>query len=257
MDRDEVLRLIAYRDKEWDRPWETEKELRDFLKSDNKPLLREIGRTPLPTEYGDVTYFVFGDYTSGKEHDVIIFGKIAEEKLKDYGEPLVRIHSSCRSSELFHASNCECREELDLAMKTMGKEKKGVVLYLNQEGAGNGIRAKLSAYKDTFEWKGAEIVTRLDQNSGKPVSVYDGYIKKGYKTENRDFTIAAEILKRFDIRSVRLMTNNPNKINGLVSEGINVKPYGIHIKPANKTVEEHLRAKADKLGHSIEEKDLR
>ncbi len=247
----DINKIVDHEDKIWFTPWVEETEIRDILKKENKQFVKELGRTPVPSEYGGLTYLVFGDYTSGKEHDVVVFGRLEENKLLDYDKPLVRVHSSCRSSELFHASNCECREELDIAMRTMAKEKIGVIIYLNQEGAGNGITAKLSAYKNSFDWNGNKVVSKIDNKTNRPTDVYQEYVALGYKPENRDFTIAAEILKRIGVKSIRLMTNNPAKIQGLKSQGIDVEPVSIHVKPTNEIIKRHLKAKKAKLGHNI------
>lgn len=256
MEKDKLLAILKYLDKNWNEPREVEDDMIKTLNEYKRPRLIELGRTPLPTEYGPMTYIVFGDYATGKEHDVAVFGKFKGKKLKSYNYPLVRVHSSCRSSELFHAINCECRQELDLALEEMSKEKKGILIYLNQEGGGNGIKAKLIAYKNTFNFKNGSITVKKDKN-GKELNVYDGYLKAGYKSEHRDFRVAASILKALGINSIRLMTNNPNKIKGLASNGIMVKPFEIHIKPTNNIMRNHLRMKAKKLGHNIKANDLK
>ncbi|MGC8483636.1 MAG: hypothetical protein ACP5OE_08350 [Thermodesulfobium sp.] len=256
MEKDKLLAILKYLDKNWNEPREVEDEMVKTLNEYKIPRLVELGRTPLPTEYGPMTYIVFGDYATGKEHDIAVFGKFEGKRLKSYNYPLVRVHSSCRTSELFHAINCECRQELDLALKQMSKEKKGILIYLNQEGGGNGIKAKLAAYKNTFNLKNGKITVKKDEK-GKELNVYDGYAKAGYKSEHRDFAVAASILKTLGINSVRLMTNNPNKIEGLTSNGINVKPVGIHVKPTNEMMRKHLIMKAKKLGHNITVKDIK
>ncbi len=247
----DVHDIISHEEKMWSTPWIEEEKIRDALKKENKSLIKELGRASIPSEYGGLTYLVFGDYTTGKEHDVIVFGKFGDKIPPDYKNPLLRMHSSCRSSELFHASNCECREELDLAMKTMAKEKKGIILYLNQEGGGNGITAKLAAYRKSFEWKGNNVVLKTDPKTKKPLDVYQSYIDLGYKPENRDFTIAAEILKSLGVKSVRLMTNNLNKIDGLRTQGIDVDPVSIHVQPSNEIVRRHLNAKKERFGYKL------
>ncbi|MGC8698600.1 MAG: hypothetical protein ACP5RE_00215 [Candidatus Acidifodinimicrobium sp.] len=257
MKTEEFLTILGYLNKNWEKPWEVEAEMSSLLKKSRMSRLVELGRTSLPTDYGPMTYLVFGDYATGKEHDVAILGKFEGKKLRSYKYPLVRIHSACRSSELFHASNCECRQELDFAIRQMSKEKKGILIYLNQEGAGNGIKAKLIAYNNTFEWKDNKVIVRKDKKTGKDTNVYYEYAKAGYQNEHRDFEIAASILKILGVSSVRLMTNNPNKIQGLVFNGIKVKPFGIHIKPENKMMKEHLITKAEKLGHKITSEDLK
>ena len=256
MEEDGFLAILRYLDRNWDKPWEVEGEMIKLLDKFKKPRLIELGRTPLPTEYGPMTYIVFGDYATGKEHDVAVFGEFKGKELKSYNYPLVRVHSSCKTSEIFHASNCECRQELDFALKQMAKEKNGILIYLNQEGGGNGIKAKVIAYKSTFDFKNGKVTIRKDK-TGESLSVYNGFVRAGYKNERRDFSMAAAILKTLGVSSARLMTNNLNKIEGLVSNGIKVKPFGIHIKPTNEMMREHLLTKAKKLGHNITNKDLK
>jgi len=217
------------------------------------PIVKMLASTPLPTEYGSVTYYVFGDLSNGHVHSVAVFGD-ARKTLKGAARILLRVHSSCGTSELFHATNCECREELDEAMKRISKAHRGIVIYLDQEGAGNGITNKIMAYRKAFEWKNGKVVPV--KRNGKTFSIYDAYEELGLPPENRDFTVAAAILKELGVKKVRLMTNNPKKVEGLRRHGIDVEPYGIHIKPTNSIVKEHLRAKAQKLGHKIKNTDL-
>jgi GTP cyclohydrolase II/3,4-dihydroxy 2-butanone 4-phosphate synthase/GTP cyclohydrolase II len=161
------------------------------------------------------------------------------------------VHSACASSELFHATNCECREELEESMKRIRKEGKGVLIYLDQEGAGNGLEAKVAAYGRAFAWKGGRVVAVKDPKTGEDLNVYAEYKKMGYGKESRSFKAAADMLKEMGIRSVRLLTNNPSKVKGLVDEGIRAVPVGLHIKPKNEIVAGNLKAKAKELGHRI------
>ena len=216
----------------------------------NKPV-RLAGETPLPTEYGGWTYRVFEEPSSGKFHAMMVYGDAGKYSASDWKDVLVRVHSACASSELFHATNCECREELEEAMKRIRKEGKGVIIYLDQEGAGNGIAAKVAVYSRIFAWRGGKVVPMKDPKTGEELSMYATYKKLGYEMEKRSFKAAAEMLKERGIRSVRLLTNNPNKVRGLVDEGIRAVPVGLHIKPKNRIVASHLRAKANELGHNI------
>ena len=123
-------------------------------------------------------------------------------------------------------------------------------MYLYQEGGGNGLLSKTLAYKETFFWKGNRILS-ADK------TVYDGYIRLGYKPENRSFAVAASMLRAVGINSVRLLTNNPKKIDDLKKLGLGVKRVGIHIKPTNPTMARHVGAKASQLGHLIPDKRSR
>ncbi|MEM0154394.1 MAG: GTP cyclohydrolase II [Methanothrix sp.] len=221
---------------------------------EHAPIVKLLSSTPLPTEYGGFTYIVFGDLTNGQFHTMMIYGDA--KKIKKNERILLRVHSACGTSELFHATNCECREELDEAMKRISKAKSGIVIYMNQEGAGNGITAKIKAYSNTFEWQNGKVVEKRNKD-GSPVSIYDAYKKLGYPQENRSFAASAAMLKAFGIRKVKLMTNNPKKIEGLKQYGIDVQPYSIHIKPKNGIVKRHLEAKAKLLGHKIGPEDLK
>ena len=242
---DRINDIVKHYEGNWYHPSEQQKKTAALLKKHGKSLIKELGRTPLPTEYGGVTYIVFGDYTTGGEHDAVVFGDPGRKKKT---VPLVRIHSSCRTSELFHAVNCECRQELELAMKTMEKEKAGIIIYLDQEGAGNGTAAKVAAYNNVFTWKKGRIASKKD--------IYRSYLDLGYPLENRNFEAAAEILKYLGFTSVRLMTNNPKKISGLESQGITVIQREIHVKPLNRIMKRHLKAKQKLMKHTINKKDL-
>ena len=189
-------------------------------------------------------------------HTAVVYGPNTRE-LKSGRNVLTRVHSACATSELFHASNCECREELEEAMRRIRKEGRGIIVYLDQEGAGNGIKAKIQAYSLAFRWKNGRVTQAKDKRTGKSISIYEAYRKLGYGMETRSFKVAADILKSLDISSVRLLTNNPSKIKGLQVEGINATPVELHIKPKNRIVAEHLNAKASLLGHNIKKSKLR
>ncbi len=184
-------------------------------------------------------------------HTAVIYGPTTRE-IKSGRNVLTRVHSACATSELFHASNCECREELEEAMRRIRREGKGILIYLDQEGAGNGIKAMIDAYRMAFRWKNSkEVVPVKDARTREDISIYEAYLRLGYKMETRSFWVAADILKNLGISSVRLLTNNPSKVKGLQDEGIKAIPVGLHIKPKNKIVAAHLSAKAKLLGHNI------
>ncbi len=251
MKQSEISELFKER---WNEPWKLREAREKEMKRDGGKIVELLASTPLPTEYGAWTYMVFGDYTTGEFHTAIVYGD-AKKSIRERGM-LLRVHSSCATSELFHATNCECREELEEALKRIRKKGQGLVIYMNQEGAGNGIGPKIKAYSKSLVWKNGKVVEAKDKH-GKPISVYDGYKMLGYPPENRSLLAAAEILKFLGIKSVVLMTNNPKKIEELEKYGISVEPMGIHIKPKNEIVREHLRTKAEMLGHRISEKDIR
>ncbi len=212
--------------------------------------IKLIGETPLPTEFGGWTYIVFEEVKTHKLHTLIVHKRLADIT-KHPNNVLVRIHSACASSELFHANNCECREELEEAMKRIKRNGRGIIVYLDQEGAGNGIAVKLMVYSKTFGWKNGQVVKKKDPKTKKNIDMYKIYEKLGYDKEARTFEVAAEMLKYVGVKSVRLMTNNPKKVECVEQYGIPATPMSIHIKPKNRIMSEHLRSKAVNLGHKI------
>lgn len=177
--------------------------------------------------------YVYGDKTTGEEHVAVI---------KDVGDgenvPL-RIHSSCLTSETFHASNCECHEQLELALSIADKEGYGGVIWLHQEGRGNGLTAK------------ARQLTLMVEQGLDTIQAFEA---AGYPSERRDFTPAVEILNDLGIKSVRLITNNPDKLAQAQALGIVVtERIPCQIPPANDMIRKDLRAKRDRHGHLIGE----
>lgn len=177
--------------------------------------------------------YVYGDKTTGEEHVAVI---------RDVGDgenvPL-RIHSSCLTAETFHASNCECHEQLELALSIADREGYGGVIWLHQEGRGNGLTAK------------ARQLTLMVEQGLDTVQAFEA---AGYQSERRDFTPAVEILKDLGIKSVRLITNNPSKIAQAQALGIVVtERIPCEIPPANDMIRKDLQAKRDRHGHMIGE----
>lgn len=214
-------------------------------------MIEEFGRSPLPTESGDWTYIVYGDKTNGQHHETLVFGNLAEGALGSGEDVLVRIHSSCRTNETYHAVNCECRKELQEAMAMIAQEGRGVILYLEQEGRGTGIAGKMAQLNGMFGWENGKIVQKTDPTTGERIDTDRAYKEAGYPSESRDFSVAGEMLDAIGVRSVRLLTNNPRKIAGIESAGIKVTPIEIHIAPDNEIIASDLRSKAKNLGHRI------
>ncbi len=244
----EILKDRHEMKKKWSRPWIYSERNEKIFSKQGVNGVELLNSTPLPTDYGDWTYLVFGDYTTGREQTMMIYGDFKRGSIGDGRGVIVRIHSACATSEVFHSNNCECREELIEAMKRIKRAGRGIIVYLYQEGGGNGLSAKAAAYNNTFFWKNGKI-------RSKNISVYDSFRELKYKNENRSFTAAAEMLRQVGVKSVRLLTNNPKKIEGLKKYGFDVKPAGIHIKPKNTVIANHLRAKAKLLKHHIDKKD--
>ena len=184
----------------------------------------------MPTEYGHFRLIPFRQKSNGLEHVALIKGTWEE------GEPiLVRVHSSCATGDIFGSERCDCGEQLHKAMKMVEEEGKGVVLYLNQEGRGIGLMAKIAAYK--LQEQGYDTV--------------DANVHLGYDPDERDYGVGAQILQMLGVNRMRLMSNNPVKRVGLEAYGLEItENVPIEIKP-NKYNERYLRTKKNRMGHTL------
>lgn len=197
--------------------------------------LHDIEGTPRMEIVRDSMFemFVYGDKTTGEEHVAVI-------KSKGSGEDVpMRIHSSCLTAETFHASNCDCSEQLSMALAIAEKEGSGGVIWLHQEGRGNGLAAKAEQLR-LMVYQGLNTV--------------EAYEELGLPSEQRDFTAAADILRDLGITSIRLITNNPDKITQTEKLGIPVNGRIPCVIPAyNDMVQRDLDAKRDKHGHMLDQ----
>ncbi len=184
----------------------------------------------MPTEYGHFRLIPFRQKSNGLEHVALIKGEWKED------EPiLVRVHSSCVTGDIFGSERCDCGEQLHKAMRKVEEEGKGVVLYLNQEGRGIGLMAKIAAYK--LQEEGYDTV--------------DANVHLGYDPDERDYGVGAQILSLLGVRKMRLMTNNPVKRVGLEAYGLNITenvPIETTPNPYN---ERYLRTKKLRMGHTL------
>lgn len=147
--------------------------------------------------------------------------------------PIVRIHSQCLTGDVFHSLRCDCRQQLELALATITEAGSGILLYEQQEGRGIGLMAKLKAYE--LQEQGLDTV--------------EANLQLGYKADCREFEMPAEILKQLNVKSVRLITNNPEKVEALESAGIAVvERISAEVEP-EETFERYLKVKRDKMGH--------
>ncbi|MBU1124597.1 MAG: bifunctional 3,4-dihydroxy-2-butanone-4-phosphate synthase/GTP cyclohydrolase II [Candidatus Omnitrophica bacterium] len=194
-------------------------------------LIETVAQAYLPTAYGDFRVILYRDSTNGKVHSALCMGQWQENEAV-----LVRVHSECLTGDVFGSLRCDCGRQLQKAMEYIGQEKKGVILYMNQEGRGIGLVDKIRAY--TLQDKGMDTVEANEA--------------LGHKPDLRDYGIGAQILVDLGITQLKLLTNNPRKIVGLEGYGLKVierVPLGVEPNPRNYR---YLKTKKEKLGHHIE-----
>ena len=194
--------------------------------------VKRLSATKLPTEFGgDFTTVAYANDLDNNVHIALVKGEIKHED-----DVLVRVHSECLTGDVFGSRRCDCGEQLHKAMELIGKEGKGVILYMRQEGRGIGLVNKLKSYE--LQDKGLDTV--------------EANIKLGFKPDLRDYGIGAQMLVDLGVRKMRLMTNNPKKIVGLEGYGLKVvERVPIETAPHDKNIV-YLKTKKKKLGHILD-----
>lgn len=191
-------------------------------------LIRRIISVEMPTKHGNFELIAFEQKDNGQEHLVLKKGTW------EPNEPvLVRVHSSCITGDIFHSMRCDCGEQLQKSMEMIEHEGKGAIIYINQEGRGIGLTNKLKAYK--LQEQGLDTV--------------DANVQLGFKPDERDYGVGAQMLRDIGVHKMRLMTNNPTKRAGLIGYGLEIVE-NVPIKaPANKHNENYLKTKRERMGH--------
>jgi 3,4-dihydroxy 2-butanone 4-phosphate synthase/GTP cyclohydrolase II len=193
-------------------------------------LIERMTTANLPTEFGTYKMTLYRDLTNGQTHIALVLGEWNNEPV------LVRVHSECLTGDVFGSLRCDCGTQLEKAMQIIDKEKKGVILYMRQEGRGIGLEGKIRAYN--LQDKGMDTVQANE------------YL--GYKPDMRDYGIGAQILVDLGLKNIRLLTNNPRKIVGLEGYGLKVvERVSLEIKPNALNIG-YLKTKKEKLGHQLE-----
>jgi 3,4-dihydroxy 2-butanone 4-phosphate synthase/GTP cyclohydrolase II len=193
--------------------------------------LVDIGEeVDMPTKYGHFRLIPFRQKSNGLEHVALIKGDISGD------EPvLVRVHSSCMTGDIFGSFRCECGDQLQLAMQRIEQEGRGAIIYLNQEGRGIGLMNKMKAYK--LQEEGMDTV--------------DANLCLGFKADERDYGVGANILHKLGITKMRLMSNNPIKRVGLEGYGIEVvENVPLEVQP-NEYNRNYMSTKKNRMGHDL------
>lgn len=197
---------------------------------ENETLISKQISVNLPTSHGNFKLVAYNQTNTGDTHLALVKGEWETD------EPiLVRVHSSCLTGDIFGSCRCDCGSQLHNAMEMVENEGKGIVLYMNQEGRGIGLLNKLKAYK--LQEEGLDTV--------------EANVRLGFKMDQRDYGVGAQILRDLGVTKIRLISNNPKKRAGLIGYGLEiVENVPIEIPP-NPYNEKYLTTKRDKMGHSI------
>jgi 3,4-dihydroxy 2-butanone 4-phosphate synthase/GTP cyclohydrolase II len=193
-------------------------------------LVKRVASAQLPTEYGEFQIHIFENLLDKQEHAALVMGDISDGK-----DVLVRVHSSCLTGDVLHSVRCDCGAQLDAAMERIGKEGRGVVLYLNQEGRGIGLGNKIRAY--ALQDQGLDTVEANE--------------KLGFKADQRDYGMGVQILRDLGIRTMRLLSNNRRKLVGIEGYGLSVSEWLPLEIPATDSTRKYLTTKKHKLGHKL------
>ena len=196
--------------------------------------VKKVAQAKLPTPWAEFTLHAFIDENLGEEHLVISLGD-----LNDNEKCLLRIHSQCLTGDALFSLRCDCGDQLESALKKIADQGKGIVIYMAQEGRGIGLANKIKAYEL--------------QDSG--LNTIEANIKLGFAADERDYSVCAEILKSIKVDKVDLMTNNPEKVNGLVACGIKVEErISADSEPTMHNID-YLKDKEVKMGHLFGKED--
>ncbi|TET74261.1 MAG: bifunctional 3,4-dihydroxy-2-butanone-4-phosphate synthase/GTP cyclohydrolase II [Dehalococcoidia bacterium] len=196
----------------------------------HEKLIQRVAEASLPTKYGDFLSIAYKSAIDPDEHVALIRGELDGER-----PVLVRVHSECLTGDVFHSLRCDCGEQIDLAMRAIADEGRGVFLYMRQEGRGIGLHNKIRAY--ALQDQGLDTVEANEA--------------LGFESDIRDYGIGAQILADLGVRNIRLLTNNPRKVIGLEGYGLQVvETLPILTKPNPRNVK-YLETKRKKMGHLL------
>ena len=197
----------------------------------DKVCVRVVAMAELPTRFGEFHIIAFENNRDGKEHVAIIKGDVIGAN-----DVPVRLHSECLTGDALGSLRCDCRDQLETSLRTIGQMERGMVLYLRQEGRGIGLVNKIRAY--SLQDQGLDTV--------------EANHALGFRDDERDYAVAAHMIHSLKISSIKLMTNNPKKIAQLEQHGVKINERMPHILPMNEHNIFYLKTKAAKSGHMID-----
>ena len=193
-------------------------------------VVSRVASAKLPTEYGEFRLHAFENQIDKQTHVALVCGDLGDGR-----DVLVRVHSQCLTGDVLHSERCDCGAQLDQAMRRIGAEGRGVLLYLSQEGRGIGLANKIRAY--SLQDEGLDTVEANE--------------RLGFKPDQRDYGIGVQILREIGVRSMRLLSNNPRKLIGIEGYGLAVTEWLPLEIPASPSTLHYLRTKQEKLGHIL------
>ena len=193
--------------------------------------VRIAGAAELPSRHGSFRIVAFWNNRDAKEHVAMLHGDVVGAE-----EVPTRLHSECLTGDVMGSLRCDCRDQLEAALAALGAKERGLLLYMRQEGRGIGLINKIRAY--ALQDRGLDTV--------------EANLALGFRDDERDYAVAAHMIRSLDVRSIRLMTNNPSKIDQLTRYGIRVAGRIPHVMPPNPHNRFYLETKAERSGHWID-----